>query len=84
MQNNDLLSQNLDSKAMGIARLMHLTDSSFDQIDGSFLMEIENGEGIAGYQYLHGTNGNVGGFESSGTGTMLQSQDGSYTVFLVM
>jgi len=29
-------------------------------------MEIENGEDIIGYQYLHGTNADVGGFQISG------------------
>jgi RHS repeat-associated protein len=30
---------------------------------------IENGEGIIGYQYLHGTNANVGDFQINGKGT---------------
>jgi hypothetical protein len=37
-------------------------------IDETFPAEIENGEGIVGYQYLHGTNANVGGFHVHGTG----------------
>ena len=36
-------------------------------IDLSVHMEIENGEGIIGYQYLHGTNADVGDFQISGT-----------------
>jgi hypothetical protein len=33
--------------------------------------EVENGEGIVGYQYLHGTNKTVGDFEIVGRGTVL-------------
>lgn len=33
----------------------------------SMSMEIENGEQIIGYQYLHGTNADVGGFQIIGT-----------------
>lgn len=29
-------------------------------------MEIENGEDIIGYQYLHGTNADAGGFQIVG------------------
>jgi hypothetical protein len=31
-----------------------------------FPVEIENGEGIVGYQYLHGTNADAGGFQING------------------
>jgi len=35
----------------------------------SFHAELENGEGIIGYQYLHGTNKDVGDFEIKGSAT---------------
>lgn len=35
-------------------------------IDTSISVEIENGEDIIGYQYLHGTNADVGGFQIKG------------------
>ena len=33
----------------------------------NFAAEIENGEGMVGYQYLHGTNANAGGFTVNGS-----------------
>ena len=36
-------------------------------IDITTAMEIDNGEDIIGYQYLHGTNEDVGGFQIKGT-----------------
>lgn len=39
-------------------------------IDHSFAAEVENGEGIVGYQYLHGTHAGVGGFGLKVTGTI--------------
>jgi len=37
------------------------------QLDLTTAIQIENGEGIIGYQYLHGTNADVGGFGIKGT-----------------
>jgi hypothetical protein len=39
-------------------------------IDHKFAAEIENGEGIVGYQYLHGTHDGAGGFGLKVTGTI--------------
>jgi hypothetical protein len=39
----------------------------FSDVDDRFHMEIQNGEGMIGYQYLHGTNGAVGDFGITGT-----------------
>ena len=41
-------------------------DEGVVPVTEQFPVEIENGEGIVGYQYLHGTNADVGGFEISG------------------
>ena len=41
-------------------------------------MEITNGESIIGYQYLHGTDMNAGGFNISGTITKLQNGEIQY------
>ena len=41
---------------------------------------IENGEGIVGYQYLHGTNADVGGFKHNGGTTVTPLSDGAYRV----
>lgn len=53
-------------------------------IDESFPMEIENGEGVVGYQYLHGTNSNAGGFERDGTATIEPDGSGGYNVTMDM
>jgi hypothetical protein len=42
-------------------------------IDQSFPAEIDNGEGIVGYQYLHGTHKDVGGFGIAVTGTITRT-----------
>lgn len=42
-----------------------LSGKSID-IDVITAMEIENGEDIIGYQYLHGTNADAGGFKIVG------------------
>ena len=43
-------------------------------------MEIENGEQMIGYQYLHGTNADVGGFNISGT--IVKNANGDATISL--
>lgn len=43
-------------------------------------MEIDNGEGVVGYQYLHGTDGTVGGFQHNGTTSVKPLPDGTYEV----
>ncbi|MBO1751421.1 hypothetical protein J4G33_06350 [Actinotalea sp. BY-33] len=52
---------------------------SFDE---SFSQAIENGEGIVGYQYLHGTNAEVGGFEHSGSTRVTPRSDGTFEVVI--
>lgn len=42
----------------------------------SFHAAVENGEGIIGYQYLHGTNGTVGDFLLRGTATVTRGIGG--------
>lgn len=48
--------------------------------DAKFAQSIENGEGIVGYQYLHGTNADAGGFEHSGGTYVTPRPDGTYEV----
>jgi hypothetical protein len=38
-------------------------------------VDIENGEGIVGYQYLHGTNGTVGDFWINGWARLVPTAD---------
>ena len=44
-----------------------LEEGSSIKVSMQIPMEIENGEGIIGYQYLHGTNADAGGFQINGT-----------------
>jgi len=45
-------------------------------VDEQFPVTIENGEGIIGYQYLHGTNRNAGDFHIKGTTIRTSTLDG--------
>jgi hypothetical protein len=54
-------------------------NASFDQ---TFHAEMENGEGIVGYQYLHGTSSDAGDFGFSGNTKVNALPDGTYEVVL--
>lgn len=41
---------------------------------------LDNGEGIVGSQYLHGSNADVGGFQYDSSTTVTSNGDGTYTV----
>jgi RHS repeat-associated protein len=45
-----------------------------------FHAEVENGEGIVGYQYLHGTDQEAGDFQFRGTTAVTAKSDGTYEV----
>lgn len=45
-----------------------------------FHQAIQNGEGIVGYQYLHGTDANTGDFRHWGTTTVAAQADGTYAI----
>lgn len=45
-----------------------------------FHQAIQNGEGIVGYQYLHGTDATTGDFRHSGTTTVRAQADGTYAI----
>jgi hypothetical protein len=47
-----------------------------EPFDHTTSMEIQNGEGITGYEYLHGTNGDVGGFRFKGSTQITKVADG--------
>jgi hypothetical protein len=53
---------------------------SHGNFDQHFSAEIQNGEGIVGYQYLHGTNASVGGFQFNGDTNVTPLPDGNYEV----
>jgi hypothetical protein len=71
MTRSDKLHQTVYPVVLGIANEMagkgrNDTFPAFKR----FHAEVENGEGIIGYQYLHGTNRSVGDFTVSGSGTV--------------
>lgn len=65
MENNQLLTDNIKYLVKGYANQVENGQSKKFNVSTS--MEIENGEQIIGYQYLHGTNTDVGGFQIIGT-----------------
>jgi hypothetical protein len=54
-------------------------DGSFDQ---TMHAEMENGEGVVGYQYLHGTSSDAGDFQFSGNTRVNPLPDGTYEVVI--
>jgi len=50
-----------------------------EPFDDKLAMEIQNGESISGWQYLHGTDDDAGGFKFSGS-TDVTRVDGGYEV----
>ncbi|MEY8403959.1 RHS repeat-associated core domain-containing protein [Oscillospiraceae bacterium 44-34] len=65
MTKNSLLTNQVSEIVKGYCH--QLTCGESKTIDESMSMVIENGEQIIGYQYLHGTNQDVGGFTIKGT-----------------
>jgi hypothetical protein len=84
MQNNPTLTGDLRTRAEDTAQDLFTGSDADVDIDESFPMQIENGEGIVGYQYLHGTNANVGDFERDGNASIVRHEDGSATVTMDM
>lgn len=84
MQSNSMLTNDLLQRAQNTATSMYSDGIYKVQINETFSMKMENGEGIVGYQYLHGTNANVGGFQRAGNAAMSLDGDGGYTVTLQM
>jgi len=76
MRKNELLSSQINNALMDI---VYSQDSGTNNIDFSIQIhvEIENGESIIGYQYLHGSNPDMGDVKI--TGTMIQNVDGTIT-----
>lgn len=85
MEANPTLSQQMQDQIAGQAKLALQDSLNGGRESGSFAttasVEIENGESIVGYQYLHGTDANAGGFQHSGT-TKVEGPlpDGTYRV----
>ena len=73
MRKNKLLSEQIIAAVTPYCANLEYGQSTSVQI--SLNAEIENGEDIIGYQYLHGTNADVGGFNISGELTKLKNGD---------
>ena len=67
---NELLKQQVQRYLFEVASTIPKGETI--DIDVSISVVIENGEDIIGYQYLHGTNADVGGFHIQGTITKLR------------
>ncbi len=80
MMANRSLKTVLRPKVLQIARnafgRLQSTEATLDFVDEQFPVTIENGEGIIGYQYLHGTNRNAGDFQINGTTIRTSTLDG--------
>ena len=71
LKDNKLLQKQIQQELFAIANRMNPGESI--NIDMSMSAVIENGEDIIGYQYLYGTNADVGGFHIQGTITKLDN-----------
>ena len=68
MKGSDLLREQLQGKVIAEAQQIAAIGIDGDfAVKKTFHAELENGEGIVGYQYLHGTNKDVGDFTISGS-----------------
>ena len=79
MKNNRSLQKILRPRILLLAR--NLTSAS-ERIDETFHVNIENGEGIIGYQYLHGTNPKAGNFQIVGNVSKIPKENGNTVVVL--
>ena len=87
MQENQSLTNQMKERndTQASAAVLRYKENHGKTIYRSFLgenlkMEIENGEGIVGYQYLHGVDQTVGGFKHGGTTSVKPLPDGNYEV----
>ena len=76
MKDNSLLKTQVQEIVLPLAN--DVKKNSSKTIDITTSMEIQNGEDIIGYQYLHGTNADVGGFQIKGTVSKNKKGDITY------
>jgi WXG100 family type VII secretion target len=84
MQAHPSLTNELQGHALDTAQELHQSGKKQIHIDESFHTSLESGEGVVGYQYLDGTNANVGGFERKGVATIAPDGQGGHTVTMNM
>jgi hypothetical protein len=80
MADNPTLKEDLNARSVKNAKFMLDNGYSSILIDERYPMEIENGEAIIAYQYLHGTDNTVGDFHRLGTATMSKTSNGGHNV----
>ena len=73
LMRNKLLKQQVQAYLFELAS--GIPEGESIEVNVSISVVIENGEDIIGYQYLHGTNATVGGFQIQGTVTKLSNGD---------
>ena len=71
MKKNEILRAEVSKHVLPLAD--DIEPGTSKNIDDTISMEIENGEDIIGYQYLHGTNEDAGGFNIAGTITKFEN-----------
>jgi hypothetical protein len=74
------LAQHTSQQAQAAVNNFRSTGQADGKYDITYHQDIENGEGIVGYQYLHGTNKDVGDFNQRGTTHVTQLPNGNYQV----
>lgn len=84
MQDNPSLTEQMagynDAQAAAAVQQYLRSGETNGTFDTTSSVALENGEGIVGYQYLHGTNADVGGFQHRGSTTVTPLPDGTYRV----
>jgi len=80
MQENSTLSEDIRTRNLDSAEELIASGDPSTTINQNYHANMENGEGMVGYQYLHGTNATVGDFQRSGTATQEINADGSGTI----
>ena len=76
MKDNFLLKSKVQKIVLPLAD--DVKNNSSKTVDITTSMVIQNGEDIIGYQYLHGTNADVGGFQIKGTVSKNKKGDTTY------
>ena len=74
------MTADLQSRAITSAEAMHTNGMQTRSFDQSFPASTGNGEGVVGYQYLNGSNGNVGNFQRQGEAQLIRNADGTSSV----
>ena len=84
MQENPTLTAEMErynnNQAAAAVRQYQQSGQGNGSFDTTTQVAMENGEGIVGYQYLHGTNQEAGGFQHNGTTSVKPLPDGTYEV----